>query len=224
MVHYGDIKLLSGYDVDVPDVVCGGSPCQDLSVAGSRSGLAAERSGLFFEFIRVVKELREHDRSSGRTNEFCRPRYMVFENVPGLLSSPGGNRKGNDFQTVLTEVARIAEPKCPDVPLPKDGKWAKAGCIVGCGENGIPFSIAWRVHDAQFWGTTMYDGKGDIIWSGTPQRRKRIALVADFSGLSASEVLFVRKGSFGNPQTSEGEGQGSAGNTETGTGETGESG
>lgn len=214
MVHYGDIKQLSGYEIGIPDVVCGGSPCQDLSVAGNRSGLAGERSGLFFEFIRVIKELRESDRSSGRSDEFIRPRYLVFENVPGLLSS--GHPKGADFQTVLTEIAKIAEPDAPDVPMPDKGKWSKAGCLYD--ELGR-WSIAWRLHDAQFWGTTLYDDEGNIIQRGTPQRRKRLALVADFSGLSAPEVLFERKGLHWHSGESGTERETTAGSSEDGSGE-----
>ena len=189
MKHFGDITKLNGAELPVVDVICGGSPCQDLSVAGKRDGLAGERSGLFFDYIRIVKEMREHDRSVGRSDEFIRPRFLVFENVPGLLSS--GSPKGSDFQIALTEIVRIAEEDAPDVPMPKDGKWAKAGCLY---DDMGRWSIAWRLHDAQFWGATLYDDEGNIIQRGTPQRRKRIALVADFSGLSASEVLFERKG------------------------------
>ena len=174
MKHYGDITKINGAEVPVVDIITGGSPCQDLSVAGKRAGLAGERSGLFMEQMRIVKEMREHDRVEfGRAGRFIRPRYMVWENVPGAFSSNGGK----DFQAVLTEIARVAEPDAPDVPLPEKGKWGKAGCLYGAmGE----WSIAWRVHDAQFW--------------GVPQRRKRIAIVADFGGLSAPEILFERKG------------------------------
>ena len=173
MKHYGDITKLSGYELPVVDCITGGSPCQDLSVAGKRAGLDGERSGLFMEQIRIVKEMRENDRRTGRTGHMVRPRYMVWENVPGAFSSNGGK----DFQAVLTEICRIADPECPDVPLPDKGGWKHAGCLYD--EMG-DWSIAWRVHDAQFW--------------GVPQRRKRIALVADFGGLSAPEILFERKG------------------------------
>ena len=123
MKHYGDIKLLSGYTLPVVDVITGGSPCQDLSVAGKRAGLDGERSGLFMEQIRIVKEMRERDRNdNGRTGIFVRPRYMVWENVPGAFSSNGGK----DFQAVLTEIARIAEPNAPDVPLPDKGGVAQS--------------------------------------------------------------------------------------------------
>ena len=199
MKHYGDITKISGYDVPIVDVITGGSPCQDLSVAGKRAGLDGERSGLFMEQIRIVKEMREHDRQlrSGRTDEHIRPRYMVWENVPGAFSS----NKGKDFQAVLTEIVRIAEPEAPDVPLPEKG-WTKSGCLYD--EVGR-WSVAWRVHDAQFW--------------GVPQRRKRIALVADFGGLSAAEILFERKGLRWNPEQGGEARQRTAGDPEDCTGE-----
>lgn len=117
MKHYGDICELSGYELPIVDVITGGSPCQDLSVAGNRKGLDGERSGLFLDQVRIVKEMRDHDRKMGRPDEFIRPRFMVWENVPGALSS----NKGRDFQTVLTEIVRIAEPEAPDVPMPDGG-------------------------------------------------------------------------------------------------------
>ena len=190
MKHLGDITKINGAEIPIVDVVTGGSPCQDLSVAGKRAGLGGERSGLFMEQIRIVKEMREHDRrANNRTGQFIRPRYMVWENVPGAFSS----NKGKDFQAVLTEIVKIAEPNAPDVPMPEKGKWSKSGCIYD--EMG-GWSVAWRLHDAQFW--------------GVPQRRKRIALVADFAGLSAPEILFERKGLSRDIEPSEEEGQGTA--------------
>ena len=195
MIHLGDITKIHGYDIPIVDVITGGSPCQDLSVAGKRAGLDGERSGLFMEQIRIVKEMREHDkRSNGRAGWNVRPRYMVWENVPGAFSS----NKGKDFQAVLTEIVRIAEPDAPDLPMPDKGKWPKAGCLYD--EMGS-WSIAWRVHDAQFW--------------GVPQRRKRIALVADFGGLCAPEVLFERKGLRWDSTQSGAEGEGAPGGTES---------
>ena len=190
MKHYGDVTKINGAELPVVDVITGGSPCQDLSVAGRREGLDGERSGLFMEQIRIIKEMREHDRlSTGRTGVLVRPRYMVWENVPGAFSS----NKGRDFQTVLTEIVRIVDQDAPDVPMPEKGKWGKSGCIY---DDMGRWSVAWRVHDAQFWGATTYlDGRVHIL--GTPQRRKRIALVADFAGLTAPEILFERKGMSG---------------------------
>ena len=178
MKHYGDITTLSGYDLPTVDVIVGGSPCQDLSVAGARKGLSGERSGLFMEQIRIVKEMREKDGRTGRSGFLVRPRYLVWENVPGAFSS----NNGEDFRVVLEEICKVAEPSA-SVPRPQN-RWSNAGCIVG---NG--WSVAWRVHDAQFW--------------GVPQRRKRISLVADFGGCSAPEILFVRKGLQWNPKPSQ---------------------
>lgn len=167
------------------------------------------RSGLFFEAIRVIKEMREHDRSTGRADEYIRPRFAVYENVPGAFSSNGGR----DFQAVLTEIVRIVKPECPDVPLPDRGGWSKSGCIYD--EMGR-WSVAWRVHDAQFWGATQtVDGR--VYDLGTPQRRKRIALVADFNGNSAAEILFERKGLHRDFETCSEEGQGTPGNPEEST-------
>ena len=175
MIHLGDITKISGYDVPPVDVVIGGSPCQDLSVAGKRAGLAGERSGLFMEQIRIIKEMREEDVRGGRTGKFIRPRFMVWENVPGAFSS----NKGDDFRAVLEETIRVADPDAPDVPLPAKGKWPLADCWMGDG-----WSVAYRVLDAQFW--------------GVPQRRRRIVLVADFGGHAAPEILFIRESVCGN--------------------------
>lgn len=192
MEHYGDITKISGYDVPIVDIITGGSPCQDLSIAGKRAGLDGERSGLFMEQIRIVKEMREHDRANKGANvdfRLLRPRFMVWENVPGAFSSNGGE----DFRVVLEEIAKVVEG---DARIPRfEGKWAHAGCIMGDG-----WSIAWRVHDAQFW--------------GVPQRRKRIALVADFGGSSAAEILFERKGLPGDIIESGTETKGSTGEAE----------
>ena len=191
MKHFGDITKISGYEVPAVDVVVGGSPCQDLSVAGKRAGLDGQRSGLFMEQIRVIREMRENDRRNGRTDELIRPRYMVWENVPGALSSNGGE----DFRTVLEETARIVDQ---DAVIPRpDTKWTPSGCVMG---NG--WSIAWRVHDAQFW--------------GVPQRRRRICLIADFGGGSAPEILFERQSLSGNTQSGNEEREETSGDPGTG--------
>ena len=116
MRHLGDITKIDGAAIEPVDCICGGSPCQDLSVANrQRAGLAGERSGLFMEQIRIIKEMREHDRANQHIRP--RPRYMVWENVPGAFTSNGGR----DFQTVLTEIVRVVRPDAPDVPLPARG-------------------------------------------------------------------------------------------------------
>lgn len=133
------------------------------------ANLRFTRSGLFMEQIRVIKEMREEDRKNGRADKhirYIRPRYMVWENVCGAFSSNGGE----DFRAVLEETAKVAD-KDAVIPRPENGKWSYSGCIVG---NG--WSIAWRTHDAQYW--------------GVPQRRKRICLVADFDGDTAGKILF----------------------------------
>lgn len=167
--HLGDITKINGADIEPVDVITAGSPCQDLSVAGKRSGLAGERSGLFMEQIRIIKEMRHADEQRGRTDELVRPRYMLWENVPGAKTS--GIYKGADFRCVLEETARIVQEDA-DIPGPPKNGWPDAGCIVGDG-----YSIAWKIHDAQYW--------------GVPQRRKRIALLADFNGYTAGEILFA---------------------------------
>ena len=195
MKHYGDITKINGAEIEPVDVITGGSPCQDLSVAGKRAGLQGERSGLFMEQMRIVKEMREHDRQSGRAAWAIRPRYMVWENVPGAFSS--GKPKGSDFAAVLEEIIKVCEPDanlCVCVP---DNGWTKSGCYYSSDGR---WSIAWRVHDAQFW--------------GVPQRRKRISLVADFGGCSAPEILFVRKGLQWNPKQSQKERETIAGRDE----------
>lgn len=199
MKHFGDITKLSGCHLPIVDCITGGSPCQDLSVAGKRAGIDGERSGLFMEQIRIVKEMRDADRATGRTGVNIRPRFMVWENVPGAFSS----NKGKDFQAVLTEIVRIAEPDSPDVPMPEKGKWPKSGCLY---DDMGGWSVAWRVHDAQFW--------------GVPQRRKRIAVVADFGGLSAPEILFERKGLSRDIESCAKEGEGIAGSLTRSTAKT----
>ena len=178
MVHVGDITKLNGAELPPVDIICGGSPCQDLSVAGARAGLAGARSGLFMEQVRLVKEMRNADIQRGRTAFDVRPRFMAWENVPGAFSS--GTPKGEDFRIVLEEIVRV---KCDSVsvPRPDSGRWESAGRIL----LGADFSLAWRCLDAQYWGVA--------------QRRKRIFLIADFAGRSAPKILFVPESLPGHP-------------------------
>ena len=162
--HYGDISTLDGGELPPVDIITFGSPCQDMSVAGKREGLGASRSGLFYEAVRIVKEMRE--KTNGE-----KPRYIVWENVPGAFSS----NKGEDFRCVLEEICSIKEA---GIHIPEYKKWTQAGEIVGDG-----FSVCWRTLDAQYW--------------GVPQRRKRIYLVADFAGECASKILFESEGVSG---------------------------
>ena len=186
--HLGDITKINGAEIEPVDIIVGGSPCQDLSVAGKRAGMAGARSGLFMEQIRIVKEMR----NATRANEPVRPRYMVWENVPGAFSSNGGE----DFRAVLEETCRVADSA---VSIPRSAEWSNSGSILGDG-----FSVSWRVLDAQYW--------------GVPQRRRRIYLVADFGGQSAPEILFERESASGHIAESGGERQGTAGNVERCTG------
>ena len=131
--HLGDINSVNGAEIEPVDIITFGSPCTDLSVAGKRQGLNAERSGLFFQAIRIIKEMR------GATNGKY-PRFAVWENVTGAFSSNGGE----DFRCVLEELCKI---KNTNVSVPKPEKWTKAGNIMG-----DDFSLAWRTFDAQYWG------------------------------------------------------------------------
>lgn len=172
MKHLGDITKIHGDKIEPVDCITFGSPCQDLSIAGRRAGLAGERSGLFMEAVRIIKEMRSS------TNGLY-PTFAVWENVPGAFSSNGGE----DFRAVLEELARVEQPDASiHRPLGRGGRWSKAGAIAG---NG--WSLAWRQLDAQYW--------------GVPQRRKRIALVADFGGQRAAEILFERTSLSGNPDS-----------------------
>lgn len=169
MLHVGDITKLHGAELPPVDIICGGSPCQDLSVAGARAGLAGERSGLFMEQVRITKEMRQAEKERGRTGKDIRPRYLVWENVPGAFSS--GTPKGEDFRIVLEEIIHVT---CPSAYINHwfSYGWRQAGTIFA----GRECSLAWRCLDAQYW--------------GVPQRRKRIFLVADFAGYTAPILLF----------------------------------
>ena len=133
MKHYGDISTIDGSELEPVDIISFGSPCQNLSVAGKREGLDGDRSSLFYEAIRIIKEMREA--TNGKY-----PRYIVWENVPGAFSS----NKGEDFKAVLTEICKVKDEQ---VSISKPAKWENAGRIMGDG-----FSIAWRLLDAQYWG------------------------------------------------------------------------
>ena len=186
--HYGDISYMDGSKIEPVDIITFGSPCQDLSIAGKRDGLDGKRSSLFYEAIRIIKEMR-------CATDGKKPRYIVWENVPGAFSS----NKGEDFRCVLEGICHI---KDETLSVPKIDKWKQAGTIVG-----DHFSLAWRVLDAQYW--------------GVPQRRKRIFLVADFAGGGAGEILFKSEGLSGYSKKSIRSWQGTASNFADSTGETG---
>ena len=161
MKHLGDVSKIKGNEIEPVDIITFGSPCQDLSIAGKRAGLSGSRSNLFYEAIRIIKEMREETHGE-------KPRYIVWENVPGAFSS----NKGEDFFSVLKEICNIKGHQI-DEARPK--KWQNAGLIMAGN-----FSLAWRVFDAQYW--------------GVPQRRRRIYLVCDFNGRSAGKILFESEG------------------------------
>lgn len=135
MKHYGNISAMDGGKIDPVDIITFGSPCQDMSVAGRRDGLDGSRSSLFYEAVRIIKEMR--CATGGRY-----PRYIVWENVPGAFSS----NKGEDFKAVLEAVIGIAEPNA-EVPIPEKARWPYADLYMGDG-----WSVAYRTLDAQYWG------------------------------------------------------------------------
>lgn len=193
MKHYGDVSQMRGADLPPVDIITFGSPCQDMSIAGRRDGLDGSRSSLFYEAIRIVKEMRE--KTNGE-----KPRFIVWENVPGAFSS----NKGQDFKAVLEAVIGVKEPAA-QVPAPDKRGWPNADYYVGDG-----WSVAYRVLDAQWW--------------GVPQRRARIFLVADFAGQSAPEILFESEGVSGYTPQGFRSWQGAAGDSSESPGETGSGG
>ena len=195
MVHLGDICKINGAEIEPVWCITGGSPCQDLSIAGKRAGLAGARSGLFMEQVRIVKEMREADKRNGRTGDMVRPRYLVWENVVGAFSS----NQGKDFTAVLEEIIKIVEPEAPGIEVPEKG-WPTWGGYHD--EVGGRWSVAWRTHEVQEW--------------GVPQRRRRISVVADFGGDTAHEILFDRKSVSGDIAESGAAGEGFAEAAESG--------
>jgi len=148
--------------------------------------------------VRITKEMREADEQRNVPTELIRPRYLVWENVPGAFSSSGGE----DFRAVLEEIVRIKDSTC-NVPRPEFGRWQSSGAII----LGNEFSLAWRTMDAQFW--------------GVPQRRRRIFLIADFGGLTAPEILFKQDSLFGNTSQSEKQREGTASSAQRSIDDTG---
>ena len=192
MKHFGDVHGLNGADLEPVDIITFGSPCQNLSVAGKRAGLHGEQSSLFFEAVRIITEMR-------RSTNGQYPRWAVWENVPGALSS----QHGQDFRLVLESLVRIKDPAA-DVPLPENGRWLHAGEILGDG-----YSLAWRILDAaQGWGVA--------------QRRKRIFAVLDLDGQCAGKVLFESEGVSGYTPPGGEARKGIAPGTESGAGTAGE--
>jgi len=186
MRHLGDITGINGGDIEPVDIISFGSPCQDLSISGHRAGLDGEKSGLFLQAIRVIKEMRIA--TNGRY-----PITIIWENVPGAFSS----NKRKDFQKVLQEIAAIAEPGI-SIPRPS----AKSGWLAAGGIVGDCFSMAWRCLAAQYF--------------GVPQRRKRIYLVANFGNQRAGEILFKYESEKGNIEKGKNAGDSFTGNANNG--------
>lgn len=177
MVHVGDITKLNGAELPPVDIICGGSPCQDLSIAScTRAGLQGARSGLFMEQIRLTKEMRDADLLRGRSGQSVRPRYFCWENVPGCFSS--GTPHGEDFRIVLEEIVGLHRPGL-SVPRPLFGRWKPVGAI----RVDDTFSLAWRVLAAEYWALA--------------QRRHRIFLVADLAGTSAEKYYLTTAACLG---------------------------
>ena len=189
--HLGDIHAIDGGKIEPVDIITFGSPCTDLSIAGKRAGLEGRQSCLFYEAVRIIKEMR--CATNGKS-----PRFIVWENVTGAFSSSAGR----DFQSVLTEIVRIKEPQTPEVPLPEKGAWPYADLLLGDG-----WSLAYRVMDAQGW--------------GVPQRRRRIYLVADLGGACAGQILFDAESVLGHLAPRFASWQGIAGEFADGTGTSG---
>ncbi len=165
MVHLGDITKLSGADIPPVDIVTAGTPCQNVSVAGSRTGIHGEKSKLFFEMIRIVKEMRCESERQGKTGTDIQPRYLLWENVAAITHK----NNADDFRTVIEEIVNIRAEN--SVSLPRPHKWQKSGIVLG-----DDFSIAYRQMDSQRFGIA--------------QRRKRQFLICDFTGGNAPKVLF----------------------------------
>ena len=164
MEQKGDICKLHGTDLESVDLIVSGSPCQNISLAGNRRGLDGSESRLFFEQMRIIRELQE---TNGALH------FLLWENVANILACNGGN----DFKRVLVEIIKIvdekASKKIEKVNAAKND-WKKAGMLIG-----DTYSVAWRVTNARFF--------------GIPQSRRRIAVLADFNGKDAPDILFGTK-------------------------------
>ena len=191
MRHLGDITKINGAKIEPVDFITFGSPCQDLSISGYRAGLDGKRSGLFMQAIRIIKEMRFA--TNGKY-----PTRIIWENVPGTFST----NNGKDFQKVIEEISKVAEPGVSISRPSKKYGWLAAGGIMG--DN---WSLAWRVLNAQYF--------------GVPQHRRRIFIIADFTEQCAGEILFKSESVPRNNQESRETEKNIAANVETSIGEAG---
>lgn len=172
MEHLGDISRVNGAEIEPVDIITFGSPCQDMSVAGRRDGLDGSRSGLFYEAVRIIKEMR--CATGGKY-----PRYIVWENVPGAFSS----NKGEDFRAVLEAVIGIVQPDT-QVPMPEKAKWPHADCYMGDG-----WSVAYRTLDAQYWGVPQRRRRIYLVADFGGRRAEKILFEREgLSGYSADGI------------------------------------
>ena len=168
--HYGDVSALKGAELPPVDIITFGSPCQDMSIAGKRSGLDGSRSRLFYEAIRIVKEMR-----CATNGE--KPRFIIWENVPDAFSS----NKGADFKAVLESVIGVAEPSA-EVPAPDQKGWPDADYYLGDG-----WSVAYRVLDAQGWGVPQRRKRIYLVADFAGQSAPKVLFESEgFSGYSAA--------------------------------------
>ena len=178
----GDVTKIDGTKIKPVDIVCAGSPCQNLSVAGNREGLAGEQSGLFRESIRIIRQLRKSNRGG---------RFFVWENVPGAFTS--GSERGADFRAVLESIAETS------IPMPKDGRWANAG-MVQCPKC----EIAWRVLDAQYWGVPQRRKRIFLVadFAATDRRAAKILFVSKSVSGDSEQSRETRKAVAGTVEKS----------------------
>ena len=187
MIHLGDVTKVKGDEIEPCEVICAGSPCQDLSVAGKREGLKGERSGLFMEVIRIIKEMRRA--TNGRY-----PKLAIWENVPGAFSSNGGE----DFRAVIEEFIHICSDA--DIPRPPQGKWTNSGLLGGDG-----YSLAWRVLDAQYWGVPQRRRRIFLVADFAGERAGKILFEREGLRRNFKKSCEKRKGIAYHPEESVGD-------------------
>ena len=184
--HYGDVSSLNGAELPPVDIITFGSPCQDMSIAGKRNGLDGSRSSLFYEAVRIIKEMR--CATNGKY-----PRFCVWENVPGAFSS----NKGEDFRCVLESLCKVRDET---VSVPRHEKWSAAGNIVADG-----FSIAWRVLDAQYWGVPQRRKRIYLVADFDSECAGKVLFESESVFGNFKKSLCSRQGTAGTAETGIGE-------------------